>query len=139
MNNFYLIGLSDVSKDQGLINKIIPSFTDRLQIGSQTVALGMLIVFIVLAVLWIVLEIAGYVSAKNNTPTIKKIKQEPAPAPKYEIAPANDEPSSYENDEEIVAAITAAITLMLEQEGAPAKSFRVVSFKRASNNAHWNR
>ncbi len=137
MNNFYLIGLSEVSKDQSLVNKIIPGIADRVIIGMQTVALGMLIVFSVLALLWIILEIAGRVSSAQG-------KEKTAPAPKAKkveapVAPVEEAPVDFENDEEIVAAITAAIALMLEAENAPVKGFRVVSFKRASNNAHWNR
>lgn len=137
MNNFYLIGLSEVSKDQSLVNKIIPGIADRVVIGMQTVALGMLIVFSVLALLWIILEIAGRVSSAQG-------KEKAVPAPKTKkveapVAPVEEAPVDFENDEEIVAAITAAIALMLEAENAPVKGFRVVSFKRASNNAHWNR
>jgi len=137
MNNFYLIGLSEVSKDPSLVNKIIPNISDRIIVGMQTVALGMLIVFAVLASLWIILEIAGRVSSSQN----QEVKASKPKAEKVEVpqAPVVSEPASYENDEEVVAAITAAITLMLEAENAPVKSFRVVSFKRTSNSAHWNR
>ncbi len=137
MYNFYLIGLSEVSKDQSLVNDIMPSIADRFQVGLQTVALGMLIVLSVLATLWIILEIVGRIASKKTADVTKKVKTEstesivPSPVVSQEI--------SYENDEEIVAAITAAISLMLEAENAPVKGFRVVSFKRASNSAHWNR
>ena len=137
MYNFHLIGLSEVSKDSSLVNEIIPSFTDRLQVGGQTVALGMLIVFVVLALLWIILEVAGHMASKQSEPKIKAIEQVPVAA--ANPAPIVQEQTSYENDEEVVAAITAAISLMLEAENAPVKGFRVVSFKRVSNNAHWNR
>lgn len=136
MYNFHLIGLSEVAKDSSLVNKIMPSFTDRLQVGAQTVALGMLIVFVVLALLWIILEVAGHMASKQTEPKIKAI--EPKPVAVSNPVPVPEQ-TSYENDEEIVAAITAAISLMLEAENAPVKGFRVVSFKRVSNNAHWNR
>lgn len=146
MYNFHLIGLSEVSKDQSLIHEIIPSFTDRVQVAAQTVALGMLIVFSVLAILWIILEIAGRAASKSENAPAKKIRlsadAQPVPKPTViELAEPNEPESyeSYENDEEIVAAITAAITLMLEAENTPVKGFRVVSFKRAANGAHWNR
>ena len=143
MYNFHLIGLSEVSKDQSLIHEIIPSFTDRVQVAAQTVALGMLIVFAVLAILWIILEIAGRAASKGAEAPAKKIRlaTDAQPVPKTTVTeqPESQAPESYENDEEIVAAITAAITLMLEAENAPVKGFRVVSFKRAANGAHWNR
>lgn len=143
MYNFHLIGLSEVSKDQSLIHEIIPSFTDRVQVAAQTVALGMLIVFSVLAILWIILEIAGRAASKSENAPAKKIRlsadAQPVPKPTVTEQPEPQAPESYENDEEIVAAITAAITLMLEAENTPVKGFRVVSFKRAANGAHWNR
>lgn len=137
MYNFYLIGLSEVSKDQSLVNDIMPSIADRFQVGLQTVALGMLIVLSVLATLWIILEIVGRIAAKKTADVTKKVKTESTES--IEPSPVVSQEISYENDEEIVAAITAAISLMLEAENAPVKGFRVVSFKRASNSAHWNR
>ena len=80
MYNFHLIGLSEVSKDSSLVNEIMPSFTDRLQVGGQTVALGMLIVFVVLALLWIILEVAGHMASKQSAPKIKAIEQVPVAA-----------------------------------------------------------
>lgn len=138
MYNFYLIGLSEVSKDQSLVNDIMPSIADRFQVGLQTVALGMLIVFAVLFILWIILEIAGHMASTKSAPAAQKVKTEPIANEEPEPV-VSSEVASYENDEEIVAAITAAISLMLEAENAPVKGFRVVSFKRASNSAHWNR
>lgn len=137
MYNFYLIGLSEVSKDQSLVNDIMPSIADRFQVGLQTVALGMLIVLSVLATLWIILEIVGRIASKKTADVTKKVKTESTES--IEPSPVVSQEISYENDEEIVAAITAAISLMLEAENAPVKGFRVVSFKRASNSAHWNR
>lgn len=137
MYNFYLIGLSEVSKDQSLVNDIMPSIADRFQVGLQTVALGMLIVLSVLATLWIILEIVGRIASKKTADATKKVKTESTES--IEPSPVVSQEISYENDEEIVAAITAAISLMLEAENAPVKGFRVVSFKRASNSAHWNR
>ena len=137
MHYFYLIGLSEVSHDSSLVQNKLPDFADRLAVGSQTVALGMLIVFAVLATLWLILEIAGRMSSSKNKSikTIETTKQET-----FTFEPQTvDEAPTTDDEEEIVAAITAAISMMLEAEGQPSKGFRVVSFKRSDKTAHWNR
>ena len=140
MYNFYLIGLSEVSRDSALIENKIESFADRLTVAWQTVALGMAIVFAVLALLWLILEIAGRNIAKSNDKSSKKIDVHKS-KPEVVSAPAVSDEAFVEagDDSEIVAAITAAISLMLEAEGKPSKGFRVISFKRNGRGAHWNR
>ena len=134
MNIITLANIQDLPFD-----KPLESFSDRLSAAGQVVLLGMLAVFAVLALLWVVLAIMGKFFTK--TPAQKSSKKTEAPAVE---TPAVTETAQVAedtaNDEEIVAAITAAITLMLEAENAPgtSKGFRVVSFKRTSNNAHWN-
>ncbi len=107
----------------------IEKMSDRLSAAGQTLLLGMLAVFAVLAILWIVLAIMGkfFVSAPE---TEKKEESAPAPAPVQAapVAPA----VHVSNDEEIVAAITAAISVMLDK---PQSAFRVVSFRQTSREA----
>lgn len=140
MYNFYLIGLSEVTRDSALIENKIESFADRLTVAWQTVALGMAIVFAVLALLWLILEIAGRNIAKSNDKSSKKVDVHKS-EPEVVSAPAVSDEAFVEagDDSEIVAAITAAISLMLEAEGKPSKGFRVISFKRNDRSAHWNR
>ena len=108
----------------------IENMADRLSAAGQTVVLGMLAVFAVLALLWLVLAIMGKFFT-NGTNKPKEEKKE-APAAPIAVAEAVQTPAPVANDEEIVAAITAAISLMLDK---PQSAFRVVSFRQASREA----
>ena len=112
------------------VTKPIENMADRLSAAGQTVVLGMLAVFAVLAVLWLVLAIMGKFFT-NGTNKPKEEKKE-APAAPIAVAEAVQTPAPVANDEEIVAAITAAISLMLDK---PQSAFRVVSFRQASREA----
>lgn len=98
--------------------------------------LGMGVVFAVLAILWGSIELF-HVSFKAATSGKKKKQKDPEPVAPVEpetVAPVEPEP---EVDElETVAAISAALS---EYLNVPQSAFRVVSFKRASNDIHWNR
>ena len=100
--------------------------------GLPTALLGILTIFAVLAILWGCLEVFKYVfytipERNKNGGAVKEEK--PAPAPVAAPAPA---PAPQVNtDEEIVAAIIAAITAARAEEGIPASTaFRVVSFRK---------
>ena len=92
----------------------------------------MLVVFSVMAILCIILTFTGkFFAAQDKKATTKKSENASAPAPVVEE-------TSADNEEEIVAAITAAITCVLASEGTPAPSFRVVSFKKTNTKRSWN-
>ncbi|MBR3715043.1 MAG: OadG family protein [Clostridia bacterium] len=112
------------------VTKPIENMADRLSAAGQTVVLGMCAIFAVLAILWLVLAIVG----KFFTAPAPKKEEEKKEAPvQTETAPAPVEaPAPVSNDEEIVAAITAAISLMLDK---PQTAFRVVSFRQTSREA----
>ena len=113
------------------------SLGDRLNYMWVGVLVGMLVVFSVLALLWLILEAFGAVARKGK----KADKATPAPSM---VAPAPapvSETASTENDEEIVAAITAALAVYMEEAKVANPSingFRVVSFKKVGSAAHWN-
>ncbi len=99
--------------------------SERLMMGLQTALLGMGVIFTVLIILWAVLSVFKLVFYKGKA----EKKAEPTPAPiTVESAPIV-EPAAVQNDEELVAAITAAIAVMLD---VPQTSFRVVSFRRSA-------
>ena len=104
---------------------------DKAMFALENSVLGLLIVFSVLAVLFIVVRIvAGVFGAKSEK---KAVEKAPAPTPTPTPAPAPmPAPAPITDDGEIIAAITAAISLMLEAEGKDPRSFRVVSFRRSS-------
>ncbi len=92
----------------------------KLSMGLQVTVLGMLIVFAVLAILWLCLLLFRF--AFHDLPS--KIRQKKSAA--FDIAIA--QPEVQVCDAEIVAAITAAI--MASQSETQGARFRVVSFKR---------
>ena len=111
------------------------SLGDRFNYMWVGVLVGMLFVFSVLALLWLILEAFGAVACKGEKaaqPAPAVVAPAPAPVP---------ETASTENDEEIVAAITAALAVYMEEAKAANPSingFRVVSFKKVGSAAHWN-
>ena len=94
--------------------------------GIQIAILGALTVFAVLSILWGALEIFKYVFytlPKRN----QEAEEEQDNAPVSQTQPQ----TVYTDDEEVVAAIMAAITAYRADEGiAPTVPFRVVSFRK---------
>lgn len=109
------------------------SIGERISTALSDSLLGMVVVFSALIILWVVIELFHSIVSKV-TEKSKKKEEASGAAPVQEI-PAEAVPEE-EDEAAIVAAITAAISVMTE---APVGSFRVVSFKRAESNAHWNR
>ena len=103
--------------------------------------MGMVTIFLVLALLWATVEIMHLLLHRGEK------KEKPAKAeksaPKASAAPAADDAAiaaaiaaalaASEDDGATVAAITAAITAMRAEEGCDS-AFRVVSFKRVGKN-----
>ena len=106
----------------------------RLSMAGLMIIQGMGMVFLVLAILWIVLMIFKKVFYKEPKTTTKKV-EEPAPAAPVVAAPANDDA--------LVAAITAAVAAYIDSDPALssqfAGGFRVVSFKKKNGKTSWNR
>lgn len=111
---------------------------DRLNFMGVGVLLGMVVIFAVLSLLWIILEIFGKIASGGKSAA----KAAPAPAPAPTPAPVLAPVAPVQTDDAaIVAAITAALAVYMEAEGAKNSSvngFRVVSFKKVGNAAHWN-
>ena len=115
---------------------------ERAAYALSHTGVGMLIIFAVLAVIWVVLAVFKLIFAGKSE---KKITQAAAPEKKSEPAAPAKAPATAvaapaapaTSDEEIVAAITAAITLMREADGTTG-TFRVVSFRRTGGARPWN-
>ena len=112
-------------------------FLDVFKSDGLYAVLGILIVFSVMILLFLVLKIAtalisGSVGKKESK---SEEKAPPAPAPEPASAPtaAPTPVAASANDGELIAAITAAISMMLEAEGKDPRGFRVVSFRRSSS------
>ena len=106
------------------------------------VGLGM--VFVVLALLWGVLELSRVVfydmPRRRREEEIEAAHSKAAPAPVAPTpAPVPAAPAQNNNDV-LIAVITAAISAAMAEEGTvPAGGFRVVSFRRSSDAGAWNR
>ena len=109
---FQLLAVTDYTQP-------IEGFADKLSFGGQMVLLGMGSIFSVLCLLWLCLAIFGRVFDKSAKPAVEAEAPVSAPA---------EAPIASDDDEQIIAAIAAAIA-MAEAEGNGAK-FRVVSFRR---------
>lgn len=108
--------------------------SDRIAYALERSLIGIIIVFGVLAIIWLVLSLFKFVFYKdpNKSSKVEKVeeKQEPAVAPEPAAVPASD-------DGAIVAAIIAAISALRSEEGITG-GFRVVSFKRGKTQP-WNK
>ncbi len=111
----------------------------RLSLAGLMIVQGIGMVFLVLAVLWLVLLIFKKIFYKDPADTDKPSKKEkkaaePVPAP-VPAAPAA-------SDDALVAAITAAVAAYIESDPALssqfAGGFRVVSFKKKNGKTSWN-
>ena len=96
--------------------------------------IGMLVVFVALSILWLVIEIFHRCVAAFSKKEDKAENKSDKPADEIKTVEIIED--SSDDDGAIVAAITAAISAYTD---APAGSFRVVSFRKTQNNAHWNK
>ena len=111
------------------------SVAERSKEALVMVVMGMVMVSLVLAVIMLVLMIMERIFAgKKAEPSIKK--EEPA-TKKAEAAPIV---TVTEDNGAVIAAISAAISVMLAEEngGVYRGGFRVVSFKRSHRGTPWN-
>ena len=105
----------------------------------QMLVVGLGMVFLVLAILWIILMIFEKAMGTKEKP-VKK--QDATPAPPPVSKPASVPVAPVADDGATVAAITAAIAAMIASDerlsGEFAGGFRVVSFRKKSGRNTWN-
>lgn len=118
--------------------------SERLAYALRMLVVGLGMVFVVLAILWGVLALSRIVfydmPRRRREQEIAEHKAEvkPVPAPTPVVVPAPAAPA--QNNDVLIAVITAAISAAMAEEGtAPAGGFRVVSFRRSTGNHPWNR
>lgn len=108
----------------------------------QMLVLGMGMVFLVLALLWIILLIFEKAMGTKEKPVKKQEPTVAAPAPVSKPAPVSAPAAPVSDDGALVAAITAAIAAMIaSDEGLSqefAGGFRVVSFRKKNGRGAWN-
>lgn len=111
---------------------------ERLELAGQMTLLGMVMIFSVLGLLWVVLAIFQRImtgKTEKNAPVTNVVS---TPAPVAEAVPV-----AASNDDEIIAAvIAAAVAAYMADEGnteaAYNGGFRVVSFRRVQGGKAWN-
>ena len=112
---------------------------ERLSMAGLMIVQGMGMVFLVLAILWMVLLIFKKVFYKDPAKQEKK-EDAPAEAPAPVAAPATAPAPA--DDGALVAAITAAVAAYIDSDPALssqfAGGFRVVSFKKKNGKTSWN-
>ena len=108
---------------------------ERFALAGQMTLIGMLMIFTVLAILWGVLAIFKFIFAKPAKP-VKKVEE----AKEQDIVEDLPDVVEENNDEQLVAVITAAVAAYIESEELSAfeNGFRVVSFRRANGGKSWN-
>lgn len=121
---------STALKDQG---ENAP-FAERAGYAGGVTLLGMVTIFIVLSILWGVVELlhrALHRGDKTAAPAEAKAAPAPVPAPAPKAAPAPVQAPAA-GDDALVAVITAAVAAAMAEEGYSG-GFRVVSFRRTQN------
>ena len=98
---------------------------EKLYNGLTTTAIGITTVFCVLILLWGMVELMRIAMSK-----IEDSDNEQKPVTQVVVETVSDDVVAG-NDNEIVAAISAAIAVYLD---APQNSFRIKSFKRVGSN-----
>lgn len=117
---------------------------EKFALSGEMLLRGLGTVFLVLAILWGVIELFNFISTSGERSAEKKKKkieetkpispaEEPKSAPVAEAQPeivAEEEEIPTEDDGAVVAAIIAAIEAYRQEEGTYSLPYRVVSFKR---------
>ena len=109
-------------------------FAERAGYAGGVTLLGMATIFIVLSILWGVVELlhrALHRGDQKTAPAEAKAAPAPVPAPAPKAAPAPVRAPAA-GDDALVAVVTAAVAAAMAEEGY-AGGFRVVSFRRTQN------
>lgn len=106
---------------------------ERFAYAGRMTLIGMATVFAALAILWGALALFRRALERGKAP---KESKPAAPAAPLVNAPVPAPAVQATDNGELVAAITAAVSLMLaEENGGRVPNFRVVSFRRARGNS----
>ena len=123
--------------DTPMKDAIGETFGERAGVAGSVTLLGMVAIFVVLAILWGVIELLHRVlsrSGKTDAPAAPAPKAAPAPARAAKPAPVTEKKPAApaKSDDALVAVISAAVAAAMEEEGYTG-GFRVVSFRRTQN------
>ena len=127
--------VGDVVESERLTTSM--ELSDRIGYALQRTLIGVLIIFGVLAVIWLVLslfKVVFYKGQDNKKADVKK--EEPKEVTSATNAVASAPVAPVQDDGAVIAAIVAAISAMRAEQGI-VDGFRVVSFKRGTKKP-WN-
>lgn len=107
---------------------------ERLKSGGETLVLGVATVFLVLAVIWLILEFSSWIFSHD----FKKKKESSdleSDMPKESELSDGNAMADVDGDDRLVAVITAAVASYIDAEESvdnqeSKQAFKVVSFKR---------
>lgn len=106
------------------------SLSEKAALSLKMILIGMGTVFAVLFIIWFFLTIFRLV--------MDKAKKKKAPAAAAPVPVDSEEKTP--DDGALIAAITAAITALREEQGVPSpSSFRVVSFEKRGASRPWKK
>ena len=110
---------------------VLMSFGERTAYAGRMILIGVGTIFLSLAILWGVLEIARrLINGPGEEEDAPAPKPTPAAVPARPAAPAPAAPAS---NDALIAAITAAVAATrAEENGGTVPGFRVVSFRKAN-------
>lgn len=106
--------------------------SQELAIGGQSIALGLLVVFVCLALIIAVITVLSIVLKDRKKPAeeskVEKAVSEPLP----------QSPVLQVQDDELLAVLTAAVAAAMESEQA-STPFVIRSYKRTNGSSAWNK
>lgn len=115
-----------------LSNEEALTLGERLSLGLTNTLLGLLIIFLVLTILFGAVKLFAILLPKLTEKKKGNKSKEPQTDKSAEsIAKAPAAHPAAADNGAVIAAITAAVSLLLEEEGQEPTGFRVVSFRRS--------
>ena len=115
-----------------LSNEEALTLGERLSLGLTNTLLGLLIIFLVLTILFGAVKLFAILLPKlTEKKKDSKSKEPPTNKSAESIAKAPAAHPAATDSGAVIAAITAAVSLLLEEEGQEPTGFRVVSFRRS--------
>ncbi len=103
----------------------------ELAIGGQTIALGLLVVFVCLALIILVITILSVILKERKKSAVSEAIAEAVSKPLPQT------PVVEVQDDELLAVLTAAVAAAMEQQGS-ASPFVIRSYKRTGHASAWN-
>ena len=139
LNNYINVSIAQAATDYS--GKYEAFSSDAWAFAGQVTAIGMGMIFSVLALLWGILAIFNLVFGKKKT-VAKKTADVPKTVVKAPVtAPVKEVVATENADDALIAVITAAVAAYRAEENGgvtPDGSFRVVSFRRIGGGRSWN-